>query len=140
MRGGLGIWHLNTDYFKRWLHERFERDPLLPGGWHLAEDTTEEFCKSMVSEARVLKASGRVTWVLLNKNNHYFDCEVNNLAAAYSLNLQMMTSEAAEVEKKKVAERRKQEDTTEVVTGRSDPFRSKDTGGRKPGGWFDSTR
>ena len=135
MAGGLGIWHLNTDYFKRWLHERFERSPDLPGGWHLAEDTTEEFCKAMVSEARVVKASGRPTWVLLNKGNHYFDCEVNNLACAYSLNLQMLTSDAVKAQTKRREDSRESEvKRPEVEPGRADPFR----GNSRPsgGGWF----
>lgn len=92
---GLSLLLLNTDYFKLWLHERFQRDPELPGVWRLAEDTTEEFCESMVSESRVQKASGKAKWVEVRKNkNHYFDCEVNNVAAAYALNMQTHTSEA----------------------------------------------
>lgn len=134
MGGGLGIWHLNTDFFKRWLQERFERDPTLPGGWHLAEDTTEEFCKSMVSEARLVKPSGRIVWVLIHKNNHYFDCEVNNLACAYSLNLQMMSTE--HVKQQRIAESQARKSKPQAEEGsRPDPFRGNVPKGSRPG-WF----
>lgn len=137
LAGGLGIWHINTDYFKRWLHERFERDPTLPGGWHLAEDTSEEFCKAMVSEARLVKASGRIRWILIHTNNHYFDCEVNNLAAAYSLNLQTLTSDNVEAARAAAREREreaKERERMQIEMHGSDPFRSN----RDPhgSGWF----
>ena len=137
LAGGLGIWHINTDYFKRWLHERFERDPTLSGGWHLAEDTSEEFCKAMVSEARLVKPSGRIKWILIHSNNHYFDCEVNNLAAAYSLNLQTLSSD--NVEAARAAAREREREAKELARTRGeaqggDPFRSN----RNPhgSGWF----
>jgi len=136
MGGGLGIWHINTDYFKRWLHERFERDPTLPGGWHLAEDTTEEFCKAMVSEARVVKPSARIVWVLIHKNNHYFDCEVVNLAAAYSLNLQMMTGDQAKKRQEAEKKRREMLEAAPDKDHRPDPFRSGARPGNGGGGWF----
>ncbi len=137
LAGGLGIWHINTDYFKRWLHERFERDPSLPGGWHLAEDTSEEFCKAMVSEARLVKASGRVKWILIHANNHYFDCEVNNLAAAYSLNMQSQTSVAVEARHKRMLDHTQESDAIQKQAGvmhhGTDPFR---TNNHQSGGWF----
>jgi len=138
LAGGLGIWHINTDYFKSWLHQRFERDITLPGAWHLAEDTSEEFCKSMVSEARIVKASGRVTWGSIHSGNHYWDCEVNNIAAAYSLNLQSHTGEVVKA-RKKAAKR-----TESLVVDESaqahprDVFRSNErvVAGRPSGAWF----
>ena len=138
LAAGLGIWHINTDYFKRWLHERFERDASLAGGWHLAEDTTDEFCKAMVSEARVAKASGRVTWVLIHPNNHYFDCEVNNLAAAYSLNMQSVTGDAVKGQRDR-ARQREQQVRHEESQHAPDPFRQNRNNripGRTAGGWF----
>ena len=138
---GLGIWHINTDYFKRWLHERFERDPELPGGWHLAQDSTDDFCKAMVSEARLVKPSGRVTWQLINKNNHYFDCEALNVAAAYSLNLMTVTAETIRAEQERTEQEAKP--AKQDQNGR-DPFRSSGSaggflnGGRGGGGggWY----
>lgn len=134
---GLGIWHINTDYFKRWLHERFERDPSLPGGWHLSRDTTDDFCKAMVSEARLVKPSGRVAWQLIHKNNHFFDCEVNNIAAAYSLNMQTITTESVKAEARRIqqASQEKPQETQKSV----DPFRSNKSGGgffSGNGGWY----
>lgn len=93
LKSGLSLWHVNTDYFKRWIHERIERDPDLPGGFHLAEDTSDDYCEQLISEARLVKPSGRVTWVQLRKDNHYLDCEMLALAAAHSLQLQFKTSE-----------------------------------------------
>lgn len=134
LAGGLGIWHINTDYFKSWLHQRFERDPALPGGWHLAEDTTEEFCQAMASEARVIAISGRVKWVKVHSNNHLFDCEVNNIAAAYSLNLQAITTETQVAVKQAASGREK---VVEVAAEARDPFRGNQRqiiAGRS--GWF----
>lgn len=96
MKGGLAVWIINTDYFKRWIHERLERDPELPGGFHLSEDTNEDYCLQLVSEARVVKPSGHVVWVMIRPDNHYFDCEALNLAAAHSLHLQMLTRTAVQ--------------------------------------------
>ena len=135
LAGGLGIWHINTDYFKRWLHERFERDPVLPGGWHLAEDTTDEFCKAMVSEARLVKPSGRVTWVLIHANNHYFDCEVNNVAAAYSLNMQTVTSASVAAAQARPQQVARESDAVQQAQAHVDPFRH-NTQAAGGGGWF----
>ncbi len=86
-RGGLSIWNVSSDFFKRWVHERFGRDETKPGAWHIASDYTDEFCKHMVSESRTVSRSGKVSWVKTGPN-HYFDCEYLSVGAAYSLNLQ----------------------------------------------------
>ena len=93
LAGGLSVLHINTDYFKRWVHERIDREPDLPGGFHLPEDCTDDYMKQLVSEARIVKPSGKVVWQRILKDNHYFDCEVLQVAAAYSLNLQQVTAE-----------------------------------------------
>ena len=112
-RVGLGVWHLNTDFFKRWIHERLVRDPGLPGGFHLPEDASEDYCLQLVSEARVVKPSGKVVWVQIRRDNHYLDAEVNVLAAAYSANMQSYTSRWAERtsgNSRKAPRRRSEED------------------------------
>lgn len=136
LAGGLMIYHVNTDYFKRWVHERLERDPELPGGWHLPEDATDDYCKQLVSEARTVKPSGKVVWVKIYRDNHFFDCEVLQVAAAYSVGLQ---SVGAELTAKRVA--RRQEKTTaaraEVAQPRrTDPFRTEQRRRPETGGWF----
>lgn len=137
MAGGLMIYHINTDYFKRWVHERLERDPELDGGYHLPEDATDDYCKQLVSEARTVKASGKVVWVKLFRENHYFDCEVLQVAAAYSIGLQSVRADTTAA---RVA--RRQTNTAEAAREvaqpqRVDPFRQETrnrVGGS--GGWF----
>lgn len=118
-KSGLSLWIVRSDHFKEWLHERFERDPSLPGGWHLAEDTGDDFIESMRSEGKVVKPSGREVWVELKRDkNHYLDATVYAQAAAWSLNIQMLRSERAKNVTKSKPKTRK----------------------RKPsgGGWFNS--
>ena len=132
LAGGLALWHINTDYFKRWIHERILRDPALPGGLHLAEDTSDDYCKQLVSEARVVKPSGKIVWQRIYKENHYFDCMVLQVAGAYSLNLQQLTAES---DAARVRSRRKATDKSVAEKKRKDPFRAgtRRSGG---GGWF----
>jgi len=88
-KAGLMLWHINNDYFKTWVHTRVERDPSLPGGWHIAEDYTGDYCKQVVDESKVIKPSGKIVWWSRARNNHYFDCETMNVAQAFSRNLHM---------------------------------------------------
>jgi phage terminase large subunit GpA-like protein len=143
LAGGLGLWMINTDYFKRWVHERIERDPTLPGGFHLPEDASADYCKQLVSEARIVKPSGKIVWAKIYRDNHYFDCEVLQVAAAYSLNLQSLTSEVAAVEAKRRA-RAKDQPESKPERG-VDPFRTDDRNRRGRGsgggsGWFSGGR
>jgi len=97
IKQGVKLFHLNTDYFKRWLHGRIRWPKDQPGGWHLHVQTTEDFCRQIVSEELLLKASGRSTWIRKSRNNHYLDACVNATAAAHSLNvhtLQRVTAAA----------------------------------------------
>jgi len=122
--------------FKRWIHERIEREPGLPGGFHLPEDVSDDYCKQLVSEARIVKPSGKVVWQKIFKDNHYFDCEVLQVAGAYSLNLQQVTAEQlqAQVNARKV---KTQAAVKQREGKKGDPFR---TNRRRPagrgGGWF----
>ncbi len=136
LAGGLMIYHVNTDYFKRWVHERIERDPELPGGFHLPEDASDDYCKQLISEARTVKPSGKVVWVKIYRDNHYFDCEVMQVAAAYSLGLQSVRAEPTAA---RVA--RRQQKTTEAAQEtaqprRVDPFRQETRRTQSRGGWF----
>lgn len=136
MAGGLAIYHVNTDYFKRWVHERLERDPNLPGGWHLPEDANDDYCKQIVSEARVVKPSGKIVWVQIFRDNHFFDCEVLQVAAAYSVGLQSVRAESTA---KRV--KRRQAKTVEAAAEvaqprRVDPFRQDSRRTQTRGGWF----
>lgn len=86
-KAGLKLLRLDTDYFKSWLFERIRRPHGEPGAWYLPHDVTEDFCRQVVSEARVRLASGRVKWVRRSRQNHFLDCESMNAAGAHLLNV-----------------------------------------------------
>lgn len=87
VKTGLDLVHIDTDYLKSWVRQRLDWPSEQPGAWHLPEDATDDYCAQIVSEVRVVKASGRATW-LRRGANHYFDCEVLNVAAAHLLQVQ----------------------------------------------------
>lgn len=88
VKNALKLYHLNTDYFKRWIHARIRwPEDAKTGGWHLHNETTEDYCRQMVAEELVIKASGKAVWLKRAKDNHYFDAEVGATAAASSLNV-----------------------------------------------------
>jgi phage terminase large subunit GpA-like protein len=86
-KAGLKLLRLDTDFFKSWLFERIRRPHGQPGSWYLPHDISEDFCRQVVSEARVRLASGRVKWVRRSRQNHYLDCESMNAAGAHLLNV-----------------------------------------------------
>lgn len=130
LKNGFAVWNVNTDYFKRWLHERFQRDPDLPGGFHLPEDVSEDYMKQMTSEARVTKPSGAFVWVRV-RENHFFDAEALNVAAAHSLHLQLRTTGTGTLPPAPASKPQPQ-DAPQTDRG-ADPFAD-------GGGYFDSTR
>ena len=88
MRGGASIkrWTVNADFFKRWVHDRLQRG--VRGEFSLPVDVTDDYCQQLVAEARVVKPSGKIEWVAMQRDNHYLDCEQLAVACAYSLRLQ----------------------------------------------------
>jgi phage terminase large subunit GpA-like protein len=84
---GLKLLRLDTDFFKSFVFERIRRPQDQPGAWHLPHDISEDFCRQVVSEARVRLASGRVKWVRRSRQNHFLDCESMNAAGAHLLNV-----------------------------------------------------
>jgi len=125
---GLDLVRLDTDFFKSWVHERLRWPEDQPGGWHLYEGITEDYCRQIVSEARVKKprAAG-FQWVRTSKQNHYLDCEAMAYAAAYMLGVQRLRDDA----RRPVVRQRpvRQEDEEQVGVGR--PQR------RRREGWLD---
>ncbi|MDQ5975932.1 MAG: hypothetical protein QG661_3141 [Actinomycetota bacterium] len=85
LKRGLQLWHLDSDYFKSWVHTRLQWPIDQPGAWRVPQDITDDYCQQITAEARVVKSSGRVTWVRIRKDNHFLDCEALNAAAAHSL-------------------------------------------------------
>lgn len=82
---GLDLVRLHTDFFKSWVHERVRWPEGVPGGWHLFETIDEDYCRQIVSEARIKKPSGGYTWIERSRNNHYLDTEALTYAGAYML-------------------------------------------------------
>lgn len=82
---GLDLWHLDSDYFKAWVHSRIEWPDGASGGWHLHQEATDDYCQQIVAESRAVAPSGRVHWVRIRKENHYLDVEALNVAAAHIL-------------------------------------------------------
>lgn len=87
IKHGLQLWHLDSDYFKSWVHARIEWPEDQPGGWHLCRDATDDYCQQLVAEQRLAKPSGRVVWIKTRRDNHYLDAEALNVAAAHLLNV-----------------------------------------------------
>lgn len=87
-KGGLRLWHLDTNYFKGWVQARLDWPYGEKGGWNLPEETNDDYCQQMCSEARLTTASGKVTWVRIRKDNHAFDVETINVALAHILQVQ----------------------------------------------------
>ena len=91
IKNGLTLYHVNTDYFKRWIHARIRwPEDATSGGWHLHNETTEDYCRQLVAEELIIKPSGQAVWLRKNKDNHYFDTCVLSTAAAFSLNVQAL--------------------------------------------------
>lgn len=93
-RYGLDLVRLDSDFFKSWVHERVRWPDDQPGGWHLPSDTTEAYCRQIVSEGRVKKPSGGYAWVQRSRDNHFLDCEAMAYAAAYMLGVQRIADTA----------------------------------------------
>lgn len=85
---GLDMLLLDTDYFKRFVHERLNWPTDEAGAFHVPEDVSDDYLKQLVSEARIKKPGGKPTWVRRSPENHYLDCEAMNAAAGYFLGVQ----------------------------------------------------
>jgi phage terminase large subunit GpA-like protein len=84
---GLELIRLDTDHWKSWVHERVRWPEDQPGAWHLPTNVDDDYCKQIISEARMRLASGRVKWIERSKENHYLDCEAMQAAAGHLLNV-----------------------------------------------------
>lgn len=91
---GLDLILLDTDHFKSWVHERIRWEADKPGAWLLPADATDDYCKQIVSEARVKRPNGAPQWVQRSRENHYLDCEAMQAAVAHMLNAHLIREEA----------------------------------------------
>ncbi|ORE90535.1 phage terminase GpA [Stappia sp. 22II-S9-Z10] len=80
---GLELLHVDTDYFKRMVHERLTRPPDQLGAFLLPEDVPDYYLQQLVSEARVKRPGGRPEWVKRSKENHFFDVEAMQAALGW---------------------------------------------------------
>lgn len=90
----LELLRLDTDYFKSWVHQRLSWPDTTPGAWHLPSDISEDYCRQIVSEARIKAPGGKVKWAIRSKNNHFLDCEAMQAACQMVLNLQHLPEDA----------------------------------------------
>lgn len=91
-KGGMQLWHIDTSYFKAWVHGRIEWPPDQPGAWLLHEDTSDDYCRQIVNESLVVHPSGKTTWIV-HGDNHKLDAEALNAAAAQMLQVHRMPVE-----------------------------------------------
>jgi len=85
---GLELIRLDTDHWKSFVHERLRWPHDQPGAWHIHNDISEDYCRQLVAEARVMTPSGKPQWVQRSRENHYLDAEAMAAAAGYMLNVQ----------------------------------------------------
>lgn len=81
-RRGVRLAHVDSSYFKAWIHGRIVWPHDQPGAWHLPSDATDDYCQQIVAEQRLVKPNGAVKWIRTNRANHYLDAEVLATAAA----------------------------------------------------------
>ncbi|WP_246175656.1 terminase gpA endonuclease subunit [Bradyrhizobium paxllaeri] len=84
----IDIVRLDTDFWKTRLHERLAWPHDQPGGFHLSADATDDYCKQLVSEVRVVAPSGKPEWVKVSRQNHFLDVEAMNEAAGHMIGAQ----------------------------------------------------
>jgi phage terminase large subunit GpA-like protein len=85
-KNGLELIRLDTDHWKSWVQQRVRWDAET-GSWFLPEDISDDYCKQIVSEARIVAPGGKVRWVPRSKENHHLDVEAMQGAIASYLGL-----------------------------------------------------
>ena len=89
---GLELYRLDSDYWKRWVHERIRWPRDAPGAWSVHDDVTEDYARQLVSEARLKTPSGKPQWIARSRENHFLDAEALAAAAGYLLNVQRINT------------------------------------------------
>jgi len=102
--GGLVLWKVDTTFFKNDLAAKLQVEPTDPGAFHLHAGITTEYAQEMVAE---YYDDEQLCWQCpKGKDNHFWDCEVMALVAAYELNIRNWKRPRA---KPKQANERKQQ-------------------------------
>jgi phage terminase large subunit GpA-like protein len=135
---GLTILLIDTDHVKSWVYARLKRDPALPGAWHLPIDIDEDYCRQIVSEARILQPNGKPKWVPIHKNNHFLDCEALAYAAASMLGVERLGDRPLRPGNRSGLPT-KGASAPAVAAKKRDPFLSDGRSGKSSGrrGWLD---
>ncbi|EGR2744153.1 phage terminase large subunit family protein [Vibrio parahaemolyticus] len=74
---------IHTDHFKSWVHNRIDWPVDHSGAWFISQDSSDDYCQQVTAEARMVTQSGKVVWMKIRTDNHYFDCEVLATAGAH---------------------------------------------------------
>lgn len=94
----LPLLNFATDATKDLLHLRFEIKPGDPGFWGLHNETGMDFARQIAAEAPVEKLDQwgvpRRHWKRFHNDNHYLDCETQNLASAIALGVRYVEAAA----------------------------------------------
>lgn len=92
---GLRLWHVDSDHMKSWVVQRLSWPKGDPGSFHIPADASDDYCRQLTAERRIVKPSGRALWVRVRRENHYLDCEA--LAFAAAMRMKVHTLEVAPV-------------------------------------------
>lgn len=101
IKKGLQLWHFCSDTMKTWVHGRVNRERDLPGQWWLPSDIDNDYCKQIIAEERVEKASGGTVWIRVAKDNHYLDCEAMCFLGSKMLQTRLISKAKAKKSGKK---------------------------------------
>jgi len=69
----------------------------VPGAFFVHSEVTEDYCKQLTSEARMV-VEGRPKWVKRSRHNHFLDSEAMCAAIGYTLNVQRIPEGVARSE------------------------------------------
>lgn len=78
---------VDTDFFKSLVMSRVATPAGQWGAFALPSDIADSYCKQVLSETREIIA-GKPVWTRVNRDNHYFDCEILCAVAGRMLNVE----------------------------------------------------
>lgn len=85
---GLELMRLDTDHWKQFVHERLQWPHDQAGAWYIHHDVTEDYCRQLVAEVRIITDSNKPQWIQRSRENHFLDAEAMAAAAGHLLNVQ----------------------------------------------------
>jgi phage terminase large subunit GpA-like protein len=84
---GLELIRLDSDHWKSFIHERLAWPLDQLGAFHINQEASEDYCRQLVAESRVITDNGKAMWVMRSRHNHFLDAEAMASAAAFMLNV-----------------------------------------------------